>query len=226
VLLGDLLRFVASSAFQPQKTADLARLELSQTLLPTAEEKGVMWRYHTTDPGPGWTRPDFDDRAWKTSKSGFGRGLDQVTARTRWNSADIYLRTSVTVPPDGMGRATLRVFHDDDIEIYVNGEPLLARDAYVSDYVDVPLAPDQVALFTPGENVVCVHCCNSHGPQFVDVGITFEPAGAPEGGVVPVPAPGEGSAAANGTATGGNPAASAAQVAEQEEKTLQTTSSG
>lgn len=222
VLLGDLLRFVSSSAFRPQKTADLARLELSQTLLATAEEKGTTWRYLTTDPGPDWTRPDFPDQAWKSGKSGFGRGLDQVTARTRWNSADIYLRTRVTVPPEGIGRATLRFFHDDDLEIYVNGEPLLAREKYVSDYEDVPLAPDQIALFTPGQNILCVHCRNSHGAQFVDVGITYEPVQALGGALR---APGEGSASANGTTVGGNPGATSAQVAERQEETLQTTGS-
>ena len=221
VMLGDLLRFVGSPAFAPKKTVDLNRRELSRVLLPTGEDKaGPTWRYQTTDPGPAWTRPDYDDTAWKIGTSGFGRGLRQVTARTRWNTADIYLRTVVDVPEGGLAEASVRYFHDDDLEIFVNGEPLLTRSGYTIEYEDAPLAPDQTALFVPGRrSVVCVHCRNHAGAQFVDVGITYEPLPNAALSLPGLPAlPDEDRGTRNG-----NAATSGTTMAHEEEKELQTT---
>ncbi len=215
VMLGDLLRFVASDRFVPKKTVEMTRVELSHTLVKTAEEGGTEWRYSTEAPPANWTRPGFDDRTWKTGRSGFGRGLSQATSRTRWSAADIWLRLDLDVPAEGMAAASLRYFHDDDLEVFVNGEPLLTRQGYTGDYEDLSLAPDQVALFTPGRNVVCVHCRNHDGPQYVDIGITYEPGSVPQAPRGPAP-PAEAE---------GNVAASPLEMARHGEKVLQTTGS-
>lgn len=228
VLLGNLLRFVASPQFAPTKTVEMTRVELSNTLLATAEDKGASWRYTTIRPDENWTRPDFDDTAWKTGKSGFGRGLGQVTARTQWSAADIWLRVVVNVPPEGLSRATLRYFHDDDLTIFVNGEPLVTRPGYTTDYEDLVLAPDQCALFRPGPNVISVHCLNHTGPQYVDIGITYETGVSLMADVaaaaLPPSANGQAPAGteARGTADSSAPASST-EAAETAEKQLQTT---
>ncbi len=205
VMLGDLLRFVASNRFTPRKTVEMTRVELSRSLVRAADEGGTVWRYRTTEPDTGWTQPDFDDRGWRTGRGGFGRGVEQARARTRWNTADIYLRLAVEVPAEGIAQASLRYFHDDDMEVFVNGEPLFTRPGYVTDYEEVTLAPDQVALFRPGRNVLAVHCRNHYGPQFVDIGITYD-----VGAKTPEQA-------------GENVAASPMMVAHRREMVLQTT---
>ena len=86
------------------------------------------------------------------------------------------------VPDGGISCASLRYFHDDDVEIFVNGEPLLTRSAYTTEYEDLSLAPDQVSLFRPGRNVIAMHCMNVTGPQYVDIGITAELAEATNSG--------------------------------------------
>ena len=180
VLLANLVRFAASDAFAPRKTVEMARLELPLTLLATAESKtGTDWKYTTTAPPPNWAQSDFDDGAWKTGKSGFGRGVGQVNSRTRWRETDIYLRTIITVPQGGVSEAQLRLFHDDDCEIYLNGQQILTRAAYNTDYEDIALLPEQIALFVPGENVIAAHCRNETGPQYFDLGITVQAKNAP-----------------------------------------------
>lgn len=216
VMLGDLLRFIAGKQFAPKKTVEMTRIELATTLVKTAEEGGTPWRYSTAAPDRRWTQPGYDDRGWKTGKSGFGRGLSQVTARTRWSTAEIWIRLDVEVPAEGIGRASLRFFHDDDVEIFVNGEPLLTRQGYTVEYEDIALAPDQVALFRPGRNVLAIHCRNESGPQYVDLGITYDPPGA-RTPPVRESLPGE--------TTDGNVAESPGRMARHEEKTLQTTRS-
>jgi hypothetical protein len=114
-----------------------------------------------------------------------------------------------------MNAIALRYFHDDDFEVFVNGEPLFTRQGYTAEYQDVSLAPDQVALFHPGENVIAIHCWNSHAAQYVDIGLTYEAVGeepAHEAGGTP-------------PTNGVNTATSPQQVAQTEERILQTTSS-
>jgi hypothetical protein len=101
------------------------------------------------------------------------------------------------VPAGGVAHAAARL-RGDALEVWVNGEPLLTRahapeenkpatassdgetPAPERDYEDVPLSPDQCALFRPGRNVVAVRSRNTAGAQFVDIGFTYEPA-APAG---------------------------------------------
>ena len=215
-MLGDLLRFAASRRFAPVKTFTLERVDLSRMLIPTAEAKeGVQWRYTTRQPDDTWIAPAYDDSSWKTGRGGFGSGIDPATAptRTRWKETDIYLRTSVEIPAEGISHANLRLFHDDDAELWVNGEPLLTRTGFVSDYEFVGLSPDQVRLFHPGSNTVCVHCRNVRGAQYIDVGITVEPQ--------PNSSP-NGDGSHNDVSA--NPAATSTQVAEHSEGILQNTS--
>jgi hypothetical protein len=218
VLLGDLLSYIDSPGFAPKKVALMERIELSHLVVPTGEEGGTTWRYTTTAPGPEWLEAEFDDSAWKKGKSGFGRGLSQVTSRTKWNSTDIWLRLVVEIPDGGISRASLRYFHDDDLEIFVNSEPLLTRSGYTTEYEDLALAPDQAALFQPGKNVIAIHCLNVTGPQFVDIGLTAELAGA----VLPVPV----DVRIDPALTDSNPAADSTHVAERQEGELQLTGNG
>jgi hypothetical protein len=214
VLLGDLLNYIASPDFAPKKIGLMERVELSHTVIPTGEDGGVVWRYTTATPDSGWLGADFDDSAWKKGKSGFGRGLSQVTSRTKWSSTDIWLRLVVDIPEVGISRASLRYFHDDDLEIFVNGEPLLTRSGYTTEYEDLALAPDQTSLFRPGKNVIAIHCLNVTGPQFVDIGLTAELTGAAP--IPPVNFP-------SLSDLSENPAANSTHVAERQEGELQHT---
>lgn len=220
VLLGSLLGFAASDRFDPQKSVAMERLELSHTLLAAADIKGETWRYTTVKPAENWTAEAFDDKRWRTGRAGFGQGLSQATTRTKWKEDNIYLRIELTVPPEGVQQAHLRCFHDDDVEIFLNGEPLLTRSGYTTEYEDFILAPDQVALFQPGCNVLAVHCQNVHGPQYIDVGITVELKGSP---VILPPAGRNGVTQEAHEET--DAAVSSQQMAAHEERTLQTTGS-
>ena len=49
------------------------------TVLPTADEEVLVWRYTTRKPADGWQNPDFDDKQWQEGPAGFGTrhaGLD------------------------------------------------------------------------------------------------------------------------------------------------------
>jgi hypothetical protein len=139
-------------------------------VLPTAAVKPTVWSYVTVKPGEKWNQPGFNDSAWKTGKSAFGQGYDYI--HTPWTDTpgDIWLRKDVTLAGD-VGHLEIRMIHDEDVEVYVNGV-LAARDAgFISAYDDFPISPDAAATIKPGKNLIAVHCLQTTGGQVIDVGL-------------------------------------------------------
>lgn len=145
-----------------------------EALVPTAETGGAEWRYATTDPGDGWAAAGFDDGAWATGRGGFGTpGTPNAVLGTRWDSSDIWLRHRFTLdaPLEPGAVVTLRCYHDEDAEIYLNGERVVALRNYVTSYRDLLLTSEQKRLLVAGENLLAVHCRQTTGGQNIDVGL-------------------------------------------------------
>ncbi len=139
----------------------------------SGRDHATNWAYTTKDPGDGWSKSDFDDRSWSRGPAGFGTpGTPAVRIATPWNTDRIWLRATVDLPKIGPDDAlTLHLFHDEDVEIFVNGERLYRARGYLTSYQDLPLEPSQKALFHPGRNVIAVTCKQTGGGQGVDVGL-------------------------------------------------------
>ena len=65
----------------------------------------------------------------------------------------------------------LRVFHDDDAEVYVNGVLAATLPGANSSYAYVPLSAEARAALRPGRVVIAVHAHQTRGGQFIDVGL-------------------------------------------------------
>ena len=135
----------------------------------------TTWAHVADDPGPGWSRADFDDARWPRGQAGFGgNNPPTIKVRTAWAGRQIWLRAALEMPERRPGDTLkLHLFHDEDVEIYVNGERLYAAGGYLTSYVDIPLDDAQRALFKPGKNLVAVMCKDSGGGRGVDVGLTL-----------------------------------------------------
>ncbi len=140
-------------------------------VVPTGEHtRGITWRYTTENPGNGFERPDYNDAAWKTGAAPFGHDVEHP--RTQWTSDDIWLRRSVTVPAGNYPNLQFRCWHDEDVEIYVNGVLAASAPDYVTSYVNLDLTPEgRAALKLGGKNEIAVHCHQTTGGQFIDVGL-------------------------------------------------------
>jgi len=112
-------------------------------LVPSSEKEGQPWRSTTQKPAEGWQRPGFDDSAWKTEPGGFGReGTPGAVVRTPWTSPDIWLRRTFTLDRAGLAQPHLRIHHDEDAEVYLNGVPAASLSGYATSYSLVPIRPD------------------------------------------------------------------------------------
>jgi hypothetical protein len=143
-------------------------------VVPTSQRQPATWRYTFQRPGRSWMTPGFDDSAWRQGPGGFGtRGTPGAVVGTVWNTDDIWLRRTVTLPANlDPAHLQLLVYHDEDVEVYFNGV-LAAREAgYVTAYEPLEIRREALAALKPGQTVeLAVHCHQTTGGQGVDVGL-------------------------------------------------------
>jgi hypothetical protein len=140
-------------------------------IVPSSDRDPQTWRYTTTAPADAWFQPSFDASGWREAPGGFG-AKDTRFARvgTEWKTPDIWLRRTVelkVVPATLM----LRVFHDDDAEIYLNGVIAAKLTGANSSYAYVPIGADARAALKAGRLVMAVHAHQVRGGQFIDAGV-------------------------------------------------------
>ena len=133
----------------------------------------TVWSYTTTDPGKSWLDDAFDASAWKRGPAGFGTPeTPALQDKTLWDTPAIWLRTTVVVPAIGVDDSlVLHVFHDEDVEVFVNGKRVFAEEGHISKYRDVALGESAKSLFRPGKNVIAARCKQTTGGQGIDLGI-------------------------------------------------------
>jgi hypothetical protein len=114
-----------------------------RTIVPDARRQAVEWRYTTEKPADGWEKPDFDDSGWKTGPAGFGtEGTPGATVRTTWDTPEIWIRRSFEMPEQvATAGLQLRMHHDEDAEVYLNGVQAARVRRYTSEYEDHPCLP-------------------------------------------------------------------------------------
>ena len=142
------------------------------SVAPTAQDEPVAWRYTTQRPAAGWFKPDFDAGAWKEGKSGFGtQGTPGAIVNTVWDTPNIWLRREFTLPESKWDNIELNVHHDEDVEIYINGMPAATATGYTTAYEPLPLNATAKAALKPGKNLLAIHCRQTGGGQYIDVGL-------------------------------------------------------
>jgi hypothetical protein len=142
-------------------------------VVPTSQRHPATWQYTTEKPPSGWTAPGFDARGWKEGPGGFGtRGTPGIAVGTTWSTDDIWLRRELTLPAGPYANLEFLVFHDEDLEIYVNGVRAAQEDGFLTDYQPLEISAAALALLKPGAKItLAVHCHQTTGGQGVDVGL-------------------------------------------------------
>jgi len=142
----------------------------------TQESPAAIWRYTTQKPPPpeGWEKPDFDDSSWQQGPAGFGTKGTPGTGGaigTPWNTSDIWIRRTFELATSDAHDPHLAIHHDEDAEVYLNGEPIAALKGYTSGYVLESLPPQTKSLLKQGRNTLAIHCHQTKGGQFIDAGL-------------------------------------------------------
>lgn len=147
-----------------------------KTIVPSSQTEGQTWRYTTIKPGTNWLTTSYGDSAWISGTGGFGTdGTPGAVVRTIWNTGDIWLRRTFNpgaLTAEAISHLVFSVHHDEDVEIYLNGVLAYSATGFIGNYLRVPVnEAGRRALLCDKENVLAVHCHQTGGGQYIDVGL-------------------------------------------------------
>jgi hypothetical protein len=164
-------------------------------VVPTSQATGQTWKYRFTQPSSGWTSTSYNDNttSWTNGTAGFGAGSPPNTSglvRTTWNTADIWLRRTFnpgSLTAQQISNLFFTVYHDEDVEIYINGVLAASATGYRTSYGLMAMTEaGRAALVPNATNVLAVHCHQTGGGQYIDVGLSIRESSV---AVPPRPAP-------------------------------------
>jgi hypothetical protein len=172
VLKVDLARVAAVNR------GDFSRVPKLRTVVPSSQEVAQTWRYTLEKPAADWLEPGFEAGGWKEGKGGFGtKGTPGAVVRTEWKTNDIWIRREFTLK-EVPEQLLLWMHHDEDAEVYLNGVLAAKVKGFITAYEEFPIAPVALKALKPGRNVIAVHCKQTTGGQYIDVGlVAVEAAG-------------------------------------------------
>ncbi|RYX86436.1 glycoside hydrolase family 2 [bacterium] len=179
--LNGLMTYDRIVKVKPESIALANRFQYPQAkfteLIPTSEKEGQTWKYTMTQPSADWNKSDFDDSNWKQGIGGFGTKIPAAPrVGTTWDSPDIWMRRTFTLgnlTPDQVAQLVLKNIHDEDVEIFINGSMAYSAKGFNSAYQYDPIRQlAQASLVLGGTNTLAVHCKQTKGGQYIDVGIS------------------------------------------------------
>ena len=140
-------------------------------LVESSRETAQTWQYTTDKPADSWEKSDFDATKWKSGPGGFGeKTTPNSVVRTEWKSNDIWLRRTFDLKTAPTGEVRALIHHDEDTDIYVNGQLVKSVTGYSTDYGTMRLNTDAAKAFKAGANTLAIHCKQTGGGQYIDVG--------------------------------------------------------
>jgi hypothetical protein len=165
----------ATLGTKPRKTVGLA---------PRLDPDPAAWAWTVDAPAAGWERQDFDDSSWRRSAGGFGNGRivkDHKCAKvtTSWTTDAIWLRRHFRYakPSGELIRAVFSMFHDEDVEVYLNGRLMLSAKGWNSGWTDFGVSAERFAeAVKEGDNVIAVKVVQKTAGQYIDLGLSVDVA--------------------------------------------------
>jgi hypothetical protein len=137
-------------------------------VVATSDEKPYQVKYTESAPGEDWMQAAFNDKDWKTGAAPFGDDLN--AGGTPWKSHDLWTRRTFDIA-DPASDLLLKISHDDNVTVYINGEEVFKTKGWIHKYKYVPI-PDAVkSKLKKKGNVLAIHILNTAGGAFLDAGI-------------------------------------------------------
>ncbi|HJP62303.1 MAG TPA: DUF4965 domain-containing protein [Mucilaginibacter sp.] len=154
---GDVYRFMGKAP------------KIYKTLLPASDEKSYQCKYTENRPADNWMSPQFNDNNWSTGAAPFTD--DKSQAKTLWKSKDIWVRRQFSLDNINVDKLVLKLWHDDNVEVYLNGERIYGNIGWTGDFQLIPLRDQLKSKLKVGNNVLAIHCANTAGGAWLDAGL-------------------------------------------------------
>jgi len=152
-----------------------------ESVLPTSDEQSYAVKYTESPPQEGWQNDSFNDATWKTGKAPFSD--NKSIAGTRWVSKNLWVRRTFTLDKTDFNKLFLKINHDDNIEVFLNGESIYNYKGWLGKFQYFPIDAIKSKL-KKGKNVMAIHIENTAGGAYLDAGLAQEPMVKKEANVV------------------------------------------
>ena len=144
-----------------------------RTVLAAGDDRPYTCKYLLeTAPAAGWNQPGFDDKDWKEGAGPFGD--QRAKAGVSWTGNEIWIRRVFNVESLPSGRLLLKLYHDDDAEVFLNGQRIARQPGANGDYEMIVLREEMKSKLKVGENLLAIHCKNTGGGTWIDAGLSEE----------------------------------------------------
>jgi len=149
-----------------------------KTILPASDEESYPIKYTETKPEGDWQSAGYDDKNWQRGVSPIGN--DKGHDKTQWTADDIWIRRVFTVKNVAdIHKLLMKISHDDDAEVFLNGKKIYNKVGVVNDYGIIPIEDKLLN----GENVLAIHAVNTGGGSRFDIGLVDEEANDPSAAI-------------------------------------------
>ncbi len=138
-----------------------------KTVLGTSDEASFTVKYTETSPQGDWMASSYTAGDWKSGSAPIGDDAKQ--AKTLWKSKDIWVRRIFNVAnPASINDLLLKINHDDNIEVYLNGKKVYEKEGWTSTFQYYPIHKSDLKI---GQNVIAIHLSNNAGGSHLDFGL-------------------------------------------------------
>lgn len=165
-------KYAHKNPLNPAGWAPIPPAPVVVPVMVAADQEPVTWQYTTDLPAPDWFKPAYNDRKWKSGRSGFGMdGTPGARVSTVWDTPDIWIRRVVDLPYPIPDNLRLWLHHDDDVDVYLNGVLALKREGWTTGYEVFAISKAALKSLKPGQNSIAIHCHQNQGGQYIDCGL-------------------------------------------------------
>ena len=142
------------------------------TIVPAGDELNYVASYTETKPAADWMQKNFDEQGWKSGAAPFGS--DETQVKTTWSSPDLWVRRKFVVKDLVTAPLLLKIQHDDDVEVYLNGELIYQHACCAAKFAYLTVEEAIAKNMKPGENLLAMHVVNTGGAAWLDAGFQVE----------------------------------------------------
>lgn len=151
------------------------------TVIPASDEKPYDVAYTESEPAAGWMNLSFNDKQWKRGGAPFTD--NSATGKTVWRSHDLWVRREFTLDKTGFNKLFLKINHDDNADVYLNGEKIYSYVGWLNKFGYFAIPEAAKRKLVKGKNVLALHVVNTRGGAWMDAGIVDEPKQQPGGNI-------------------------------------------
>ena len=157
----------------------------AEVILPFGQKTKQPWNascfYAPIDgdkPADNWYATDFDDSEWATLEGPISTDGGIAYYATPWtaNYSAYWVRRHFKINDVNKYLfANLYIHHDDDCEIYLNGELIYKESYYNSNLITVTMTEEMRSHFVEGDNIIAARVSDTGGGEaYMDFGIYLD----------------------------------------------------